>query len=179
MKMRLFLSAGAAILAASAAVPASAAALLFDFAGPSGTAMFELDSNPTPDFSRTVIGDSGQFGFNDVAGTFNGVAGTASTISFGSGIIASLNIVAPGLGFTQFGSSSAPLFTGSFDSPTFQTGTYQLNNPFFGDGTLTISNGAGAVPEPATWAMMLLGFGALGGIMRSTRRKQNATVSYA
>ncbi len=28
----------------------------------------------------------------------------------------------------------------------------------------------GAVPEPATWAMMILGFGAVGGVMRSRRR---------
>jgi hypothetical protein len=30
----------------------------------------------------------------------------------------------------------------------------------------------GAVPEPATWAMMLLGFAAIGGAMRSAKRKQ-------
>ena len=32
----------------------------------------------------------------------------------------------------------------------------------------------GGVPEPATWAMMLVGFGGLGAAMRSTRRKQAA-----
>jgi hypothetical protein len=36
----------------------------------------------------------------------------------------------------------------------------------------------GAVPEPSTWAMMLLGFGFVGGAMRS-RRRQKVTVSYA
>lgn len=35
-----------------------------------------------------------------------------------------------------------------------------------------------AVPEPTTWAMMLLGFGFVGGAMRS-RRRQKLTVSYA
>ena len=35
----------------------------------------------------------------------------------------------------------------------------------------------GAVPEPATWALMILGFGAVGAAMR--RRKTNVTVSYA
>jgi len=36
-----------------------------------------------------------------------------------------------------------------------------------------------AVPEPATWAMMLLGFGIVGGAMRSAKRRQKATVSHA
>lgn len=35
-----------------------------------------------------------------------------------------------------------------------------------------------AVPEPATWAMMLLGFGFLGASMRSVRRKQKITAYY-
>jgi hypothetical protein len=35
------------------------------------------------------------------------------------------------------------------------------------------------VPEPATWAMMLIGFGAVGGAMRSAKRRQKVTVSYA
>lgn len=35
------------------------------------------------------------------------------------------------------------------------------------------------VPEPATWAMLLLGFGLVGGAMRSAKRRQKLTVSYA
>jgi len=35
-----------------------------------------------------------------------------------------------------------------------------------------------AVPEPATWAMMLLGFGLVGGAMRA-KRKRHPNVSYA
>ena len=35
-----------------------------------------------------------------------------------------------------------------------------------------------AVPEPATWAMMIGGFGMVGGAMRSARRKRKASVSY-
>jgi len=58
--------------------------------------------------------------------------------------------------------------TGSF------LGTGQLR---FAEGppsaTLTISRGAitlGAVPEPATWGMMILGFGAMGATYRKQRR---------
>lgn len=38
---------------------------------------------------------------------------------------------------------------------------------------------SGAVPEPSTWAMMLIGFFGIGGMIRSRRRRQNVTVSYA
>ncbi|QDZ08990.1 PEP-CTERM sorting domain-containing protein [Sphingomonas panacisoli] len=37
-------------------------------------------------------------------------------------------------------------------------------------------NANGAVPEPATWAMMVMGFGAVGGALRSRRK---ATLRYA
>lgn len=148
---------------------ASAAPFLFNFSGPSGTAIFQLDSNPTPDYVNTFLPGTDQFGFNNVSGKFNGTPGTASTINFGEGIYASLNIVAPGLGFTQF--SGPTLFTGSPYAPVFSTGTFMLINPFFGNGTLTIAQ-AGAVPEPAAWTLMLCGFGATGIAMRG-RRKEN------
>lgn len=40
-------------------------------------------------------------------------------------------------------------------------------------------NVSGAVPEPATWAMMLLGFGFVGGAIRFTKRRQRLTLSYS
>lgn len=93
-------------------------------------------------------------------------------------IFADLSVAAPGLGFTQF-SGGGPIFTGPVSAPVFATGTFQLTNNFFPDqnSTLTISQVASAVPEPATWAMMLIGFGALGSAMR--RRKVHTTVTYA
>ncbi|MEO5493569.1 MAG: PEPxxWA-CTERM sorting domain-containing protein, partial [Sphingomonas sp.] len=41
---------------------------------------------------------------------------------------------------------------------------------------VTAINATGGVPEPATWAMMLVGFGAIGGALRSRRK---ATLRYA
>jgi hypothetical protein len=153
-----------------ASLPANASPLLFSFSGPSGMASFQLDSNPVPDFVNSIsfLPGSDQFGFNNVAGTYGGMPGVASTISFGEGIYASLNIVAPGLGFTQF--SNPTLFTGSAGSPVFAAGTFTLVNPFFGNGTLDISPVAKAdVPEPATWAMMIFGLGLVGAAMRYRR----------
>jgi hypothetical protein len=65
-----------------------------------------------------------------------------------------------------------------------------------GDWTLTVSDNAGgdqgslggftlnvnsigAVPEPATWALLLLGFFGIGGLMRAKRRIARTTVSYS
>jgi hypothetical protein len=45
------------------------------------------------------------------------------------------------------------------------------------DGQFATVN-VSAVPEPATWAMMIGGFGMVGGAMRSARRKQKLTVSF-
>jgi hypothetical protein len=49
-------------------------------------------------------------------------------------------------------------------------GTYNDNS-----GGFTVSG----VPEPATWAMMLVGVGAMGVAMRTTRRKARATTATA
>lgn len=43
--------------------------------------------------------------------------------------------------------------------------------------TVKVTELVGAVPEPATWAMMLLGFAAVGGAMRSRRRAANAATA--
>lgn len=73
--------------------------------------------------------------------------------------------------------------TASFDFGSKGVLTVALNNATFGGGlfglsstpatvygTFALSGGtAGAVPETATWAMMLVGFGAAGAVMR--RRK--------
>lgn len=57
--------------------------------------------------------------------------------------------------------------------------TYSVNLKAGGNSLTSFAKiGAGAVPEPATWALMLLGFGAIGGTMRR-QRKANVKVSYA
>jgi PEP-CTERM motif len=55
-----------------------------------------------------------------------------------------------------------------------------LNDDLFFDnsGSLNIAvTGSTAVPEPATWAMMLIGFGGLGAAMRTSRRAKAATAT--
>ena len=43
----------------------------------------------------------------------------------------------------------------------------------------TFAAAAGAIPEPATWAMMLLGFGLMGAFMRSAKSGRTPAVYYA
>lgn len=67
-------------------------------------------------------------------------------------------------GTTVVNAAGAQLFTGSYLTPTFVTGTFVLsglpNAP--GDYTLTIA----AVPEPGAWAMLVGGFGVVGAALR-------------
>ena len=163
---------GAAVFATLASVPAHASTFLFELTG-SRNATFTLDSNPTPDsFSSSFIGD--QFAFNNVSGTFGGTPGTAS-VSFGNNLIAALNINSGSLDFTQF--VGPALFTGTAASPMFNLGTFNLTSIVSGSSTLTISQAAtGAVPDPATWAMMLIGFGAIGW---ASRRRTSENLRYA
>ena len=63
----------------------------------------------------------------------------------------------------------ALLADGSADLYYNQTGCCAIRLP---ESTLTINTRTinGAVPEPGTWAMMLIGFGAVGGAMRRRRK---------
>lgn len=64
-----------------------------------------------------------------------------------------------------------------YDTQGFSTAT------LYGTGTApdggTGGTGGGAVPEPSTWAMMLLGFGAVGAGMRRRRRAGNVLTQIA
>lgn len=93
-----------------------------------------------------------------------------------------------GFGLNSFLSVAAPagsyiLRIGRFDFSLVEAQT-NLSNAgsvgdefvvIFGDGVTDVMT---SVPEPATWAFMIVGFGAIGGAMRR-QRKANVKVSYA
>lgn len=72
----------------------------------------------------------------------------------------------------------------NYSGPAWQTGTMEVlywdsnNSDNAGDISFDINAAVGAVPEPATWAFMIFGFGAIGGAMRR-QRKAIVKVSYA
>jgi PEP-CTERM motif len=164
----------AAAVIAFAVSPAYAAIYDFSFSGRDGTATFAINS------TTGTAANAGQVDFNNVAGSYAGTLGastTASEIVFGipylfAGIVtitpADFQILGSSVGaFEQF--SGPALFSGTSSDPIFNVGTFKLTSLLSGNATLTISQVA-AVPEPSTWAMMILGFFSVG--FMAYRRKQ-------
>ena len=78
-------------------------------------------------------------------------------------------------GFTTNLSTGTSYFAVATGFSNTDVGTYSL--AITGPGVVTFA-GAPAVPEPATWAMLLVGFGAIGGTMRR-RAAVRMRVGYA
>lgn len=117
-------------------------------------------------------------------------ADTASTISFG------LSVSSPGVTINAYSANGALLqsLTGLVSNSGFTlqtlsaTGVARVDvvGTFFGatansaqlfgiDNLTFTSNVAGAVPETATWGMMIAGFGMMGAALRTRRRSTNVT----
>jgi PEP-CTERM motif len=113
-----------------------------------------------------VIAITGTIGGNTIAGPISG--------SFGD------NLVFPNTNGTSFLDSQGLSFNDTLGNAYnifgfFAPGVVTSGNAYgerapggFGVGTFTLS---AAVPEPSTWAMMLLGFAGLGFAFRQSRRK--------
>lgn len=71
-------------------------------------------------------------------------------------------------------------FTASSGSATIQFDTVGLNQGGYDVGLDNVSiSVAGGVPEPMTWAMMLVGFAGLGAVMRANRRADRELAALA
>lgn len=123
-----------------------------------------------PNTTATVSSDQITLSFDAGGGsftsaTFNGVVITDLTSSDITGV-------------TLDGATSVPGFTASdvsFTSDSVSLNLQGLSVPSSSD-VVVVDVSFGAVPEPAAWALMLLGVGAVGGALRLSRRGIAAAV---
>jgi hypothetical protein len=104
-------------------------------------------------------------------------------INFGSNASAGYNAGQPGNPAGTYyqlpGSLSGEAFTGTGSNPLESTSNVGVAGRYvFNVRGGIVAPPTGAVPEPATWAMMILGFGVAGGALRRSR-KVKTTVRFA
>ncbi len=162
-----------AVLAASimTSAPAAAADFIFDF-----QTNTPLIGGPASG-SGTITTDDVTFssrGFTAqriiaIVGTFNGSTITGLATPFGANnlyyVTGPTFVDGSGLGFrTAAGTNVNLFFQGS-------GGRYRVNTtgPFTSSFVNATSSAAAAVPEPATWGLMILGFGVVGASLRRRR----------
>lgn len=173
------LSVGLAMILARS--PAAAADYAFDFSGTNlfgGQSLSGSGTLTTDDMTVQRNGREAQK-IVGITGTYNGsaITGLNPTI-FGADNFYYLTgqfVSGNGLGFNTAAGTNGNLFATVLDQ-------YRVNtvNPFqsgFVNANSSVVT-AGAVPEPATWAMMLVGIGMLGYGMRR-RTKASQSPSYA
>jgi hypothetical protein len=117
--------------------------------------------------------ENGSFSENPGDGVIggNGLSATATGLFFQFSLADFSTIVFPTTGFLCFEDASVAYsgvlstisinLPGDPQSPMWESET----------GNFQIATAASAVPEPSTWAMMLLGFAGLGFAFRQSRRK--------
>jgi len=175
-KHNLLAAAGAVLaLIAVAAGAGSAQANVFDFTFTSGA-----DSG-TMDLTATLQGSA--YAVTSITGSIDGSTitglssyGTADQLVFA----AQPYVDYGGIGFSASNGNDYNLFSRLSDSSfTYYLCSSNINPSCGGaDGAVATMSASGgtSVPEPATWAMMLIGMAGLGGAMRS-RRRQFATIA--
>ncbi|MBL9068975.1 MAG: PEP-CTERM sorting domain-containing protein [Sphingopyxis sp.] len=73
--------------------------------------------------------------------------------------------------------ANSGIYQGSFKLDTASEVTFFIYDDNLSDNSGGVSLSVAAVPEPAAWMMMIVGIGAIGGLMR--RKRTTASVRYA
>lgn len=178
--MKKILAVTGAMALASIATPSQAALVVEAFqiaAGGwfGGGNPFGVGTNPS--LSGTVTLDNADGSGNSFK-AINYVTGSKTWT------LADLNVGASSAVFNAMGGVvQFSMIFGNYNSYVFSNNTAAINDPVGGliacNGCVSISPAqASPVPEPAAWALMLVGFGAVGSAMRR-RQRQAVQLSYA
>lgn len=108
--------------------------------------------------------------YDSVLGSLSGLNGSA-TLDFGSLNLSGFTILGAHFGNNIDGDANNITAFWLLDLGNTTTNTITLANGQGSSNAQIFSTGMPAVPEPATWAMMLLGFGGIGAAMRRSPRK--------
>ena len=142
---------------------------------PTGGHSVDLDGNAPGGISQSFIAAAGTYTLSFyLSGNPDGAPSTKSmTVSVGSvvnqlftydvtGDKSNMNFVLEHLTFTSTGGANTLSFL-----------SQDVNSPF---GAVVGGISISAVPEPATWAMLILGFGGIGMMLRHARRREALAV---
>ncbi|HEX4739824.1 MAG TPA: PEPxxWA-CTERM sorting domain-containing protein [Caulobacteraceae bacterium] len=127
-------------------------------------------------FSTGLPNTTATVGATQITLSFDAGGGTFNPASF-SGVVITDLTEADITGVTLDPSTSVPGFTASdlsFTSDSVSLNLQGLGVPSAND-IVVADVSFGGVPEPASWALMLLGVGAVGGALRLSRRRDAVT----
>lgn len=154
------------------------AAALTAIASPAQAVETIIISGPSGTFGNDEVVIQGAFtntfnfitpiGFNLTNATISTTSGGGNNIDFTTVFLNDVAFNLTPTGMFEFGTMANAALTAGFNNVLTVNGLNTGNSSFA--GTLVFA----AVPEPATWGMMLLGFGAMGASLRRRRRSQPA-----
>lgn len=135
------------------------------------------DTLPTSN-GATYTGSYPGLNYGTVLGAITGLNGSA-TLDFGSLNLSGLTILGAHFGNSTDSNATNVTAFWLLDLGSTITHTITLSNGQGSSNAQIFATGGSAVPEPATWAMMLLGFGAMGASLRRSRRRQGQILQTA
>jgi hypothetical protein len=113
--------------------------------------------------------------YGTVLGAVTGLNGSA-TLNFGTLNLSGLTILGAHFGNNTDSSANNVTAFWLIDLGPGTTHTITLANGMGSSNAQVFATGVPAVPEPATWGLMLLGFGGMGMALRRSRRRSTRTL---